>query len=156
MSQSMGAIEEVSGEGVRIGIVVSRFNLEITSHLLEGARKKLIEKKVHPDEITVHWVPGAFEIPLMLNVMADSGDHDGLIALGAVIRGETPHFDYVCEMASRGIMDAMLRFSMPVGFGLLTTDNKEQAMDRIGGKHGHKGEETALVVLEMIQKIQNL
>lgn len=151
MKKKSGA-REVSGKKARVGIVVARFNEDITQKLLEGAERKLIEMGV--GSFLVIWVPGAFEIPLMLQSLARKKKFDALIALGAVIRGETPHFDYVCQEASRGVMEVSLRENIPVAFGVLTTNNIQEALDRVGGRHGHKGEEAALVALEMAQVLK--
>lgn len=152
MKKTSGVVRTFSGKDFRIGIVVSRFNQDMTSKLLEGAERVLQQQGVR--DIEVVWVPGAFEIPLMLQVLAKkkrSGKkRDGLIALASVIRGDTPHFDYVCQEVSRGIMDVSLQESIPIAFGVLTTDNIQQALDRVGGCQGHKGEEAALTVIEMI------
>lgn len=149
MKKTKGVIENLSGKGLRIGIVVSRFNGDITGKLLEGAESMLKKKGVSGKNIHVTWVPGSFEIPLMLQSLARKKKFDALIALGAIVRGETPHFDYVSSETSRGIMEVSLKTGIPVAFGVLTTDNLQQALDRIGGAHGHKGEEAALVAMEM-------
>ncbi len=132
-----------------MGIVASRFNGDITQKLLEGAVRTLQKAKV--EKIEIHWVPGAFEIPLALTKLGRSKKFDGLISLGAVVRGETPHFDYVASQAARGVMNVSLQFEIPIAFGVLTTDTIKQALDRAGGRHGNKGEEAALVVIEMIE-----
>lgn len=149
MQKSSGAIRSISGKGLRIGIVASRFNSGITKKLLRGAEKTLRQKGVAAKDIRVVWVPGAFEIPIALQRLARSRRHHALIALGAVIRGETPHFDYVAGEAAHGIMQVSLREGISVAFGLLTTQNVKQALDRAGGRHGNKGEEAALVAIEM-------
>jgi len=131
---------------LHIGIVTSRFNAEITEKLLEGALEILEEANV---EIYSVKVPGAVEIPLACQALLNKGC-DGVVALGAVIRGETSHYDYVCSSVERGITQLMLQTGKPVAFGVLTTENEEQALERVGGKHGHKGEEAAEVVLEMV------
>lgn len=152
MKKTAGIIHTVSGRGLRIGIVVGRFNEEITHQLLEGAVTTLKKKGVK--DIHTVWVPGAFEIPLMLQNLARTEKFDSLIALGAVIRGETPHFDYVCQESSRGVMDVSLKEGIPIAFGVLTTDNLEQAVDRVGGRHGNKGSEAALVAIEMARSMK--
>ncbi len=156
MKKTSGVVQTFSGKGLCIGIVASRFNFEITSQLLKGAEKILRQKGVK--DIDVVWVPGAFEIPLMLQKLARKKKagkkKDGLIALAAVIRGDTPHFDYVCYGTTQGIMKVSLQESIPVAFGMLTTNNVEQALERIGGQHGHKGEEAALTVIEMAHLIK--
>lgn len=141
---------------LKIGIVTARFNDEVTSRLKEGAIKILREKyELKDNQILAVDVPGAVEIPLAAHHLFKAGV-DGVVALGAVIRGETSHYDYVCQSVERGCSQVQLQWEKPVAFGVLTTDNDEQAMDRVGGKHGHKGEEAAEVVIEMIQLIEKL
>ena len=142
------------GKGKRIGIVVSRFNEIVTQNLLSGALSALQEQGVQ--EIEVFWVPGAFEIPLVLRRLARSGRFDGLIALGAVIRGETPHFEYVAGEAASGTARVAYDFDLPVGFGILTTETLEQALNRAGGKAGNKGREAALAVLETLNLLDQV
>lgn len=137
------------GDGKKMGIVVSRFNDFITSRLLEGALDALARTGVADEDISVVRVPGAFEIPLAAKWLSASGDFDAVICLGAVIRGETPHFDYIAGEAAKGISQLNMEFSMPVVFGLLTTDTIEQAIERAGGKSGNKGFEAALAAVEM-------
>jgi 6,7-dimethyl-8-ribityllumazine synthase len=151
MQKSSGTVKNLSGKGLKIGIVAGRFNYDITAKLLEGAEKTLRDKGAASVAV---WVPGAFEIPLLLQKMAKSRKFDGLIALGAVVRGETPHFDYVAGEAARGVMRVSLDEKIPIAFGVLTTNNLAQALDRVGGRHGHKGEEAALTVIEMIGLLQ--
>ena len=134
----------------RIGIVTSRFNEEITSKLREGALTRLQELKIAESQILSLSVPGAIEIPIIAQALLKKGC-DAVIALGAVVRGETAHFDYVCNSVERGCTQLALEFGRPVIFGVLTTDTEEQAMDRVGGHHGHKGREAADVAIEMIQ-----
>jgi 6,7-dimethyl-8-ribityllumazine synthase len=133
----------------RVAIIVSRWNDLITSRLLDGALGCLRRHGVSDDAVDIIWVPGAFELPLVTKAAAKSGKYTGLICLGAVIRGATPHFDYVCSQASAGIQGVALEYEVPVGFGLLTTDTIEQAIERAGTKAGNKGEEAAVTVLEM-------
>lgn len=133
----------------RVGIVVSSFNRLVTEPLLQGARAHLEERGVSPEAIEVHWVPGAWEIPLALSWMAQSGRFDGLLALGCVIRGSTPHFDYVAGHAASGSARVQEQHGLPVGFGVLTTDTLEQAFERAGSKMGNKGAEAADAVLSM-------
>jgi len=154
MQKSAGAIK-ISGKGLRIGIVVGRFNDGITKKLLDGAEKTLVSQGVRMSDIKTVWVPGAFEIPVMLKALSGRGKFDALIALGAVIRGETPHFDYVCEGATSGILRVSLDAGIPIAFGILTTDNMRQALDRVGGRHGHKGKEAAMVAIEMARLIKD-
>ncbi|TCS81064.1 6,7-dimethyl-8-ribityllumazine synthase [Tepidibacillus fermentans] len=137
------------GKGLRIGIVVSRFNEFITSKLLSGAKDSLIRHGVDEDHIEVMWVPGAFEIPLASKKMANSKRYNSVIALGAVIRGATPHFDYVAAEVSKGIAAINLQSDVPVIFGVLTTDSIEQAIERAGTKAGNKGWEAGLTAIEM-------
>lgn len=133
-------------------MVTSRFNEEVTEKLLDGAIDVLEDAQV--DVLSVK-VPGAVEIPLATKTLLDVGC-DGVVALGAVIRGETSHYDYVCNSVERGITHLMLETGKPIGFGVLTTENEEQAFDRVGGRHGHKGEEAAQVVLEMVGLLGDL
>jgi 6,7-dimethyl-8-ribityllumazine synthase len=148
--------EHVDGTGMRIAIVVSRFNEAITGALLDGARRALSDRGVADDDVTVAWVPGAFELPLVAKRLATNGRHDGVVCLGAVIRGDTPHFDYVAGEASRGLQQAALDTGVPIVFGVLTTDTMQQAQDRVGGCEGHKGEEAALTAVEMIELLRRL
>lgn len=141
--------ENVRNERTRVGIVVSRFNEPVSARLLEGARKTLREKGVAEEDIFIAWVPGAFEIPTIAARLAKTRKFDALIALGAVIRGETPHFDFICAEAARGIASIGIEIGIPCLFGVLTCDTLEQAMERSGGKGGNKGAEAALGALEM-------
>ncbi len=135
---------------IKIGIVASRFNEFIVSKLISGAEDGLLRHDVSGDNITLAWVPGAFEIPLMAKKMAESGKYDAVICLGAVIRGATSHYDYVCNEVSKGIAQVSLVTGVPVMFGILTTDNIEQAIERAGTKAGNKGYDCALGAIEMI------
>jgi 6,7-dimethyl-8-ribityllumazine synthase len=146
----------VAEENIRIGIVIARFNSFITQHLLEGAEDGLLRHGVAADNIDVAYVPGAFEIPLAANKMAKSGDYDAVICLGAVIRGQTPHFDYVCAEASKGIAQTSLQAGIPVMFGVLTTDTIQQAVERAGSKAGNKGFECAEGAIEMINLMNQI
>jgi 6,7-dimethyl-8-ribityllumazine synthase len=130
--------------------VTSRFNETVTDRLLTGARDVLGERGVSPESITEVHVSGAFELPLACRWLAESGLHDGIVALGCVIRGGTDHYEHVCTQASRGIMDTMLATGVPIGFGVLTCDTLEQALDRAGGKVRNKGADAAAAVVEMI------
>ena len=141
-------------QGLKIGIVVSRFNGFVTEKLLEGAADGFTSHGGADENLTIVRVPGAFEIPLIVEKMAASGKYDALVCLGAVIRGDTPHFDYVCEAVTRGIGDAVRTYKIPIGFGILTTDDVQQAMDRAGTKDANKGYEALLTVLEMIHVIR--
>jgi len=143
-------------KGVRIGIVVARFNEFITSKLLGGAMDGLIRHDIDEDNIDVAWVPGAFEIPLIAKKMAKSGKYDAVIALGAVIRGSTSHYDYVCNEVSKGVAAASLDSGVPVMFGVVTTENIEQAIERAGTKAGNKGYDCALGAIEMVNLIREM
>jgi len=139
----------------RIGIVTSRFNDEVTSKLESGAVERLIELGAKDEQLLRLSVPGAVEIPLAVQALLKKGCI-GVVALGAVIRGETAHFEYVCRSVERGCSNVALEFGKPVAFGVLTVDNDEQAAERIGGRHGHKGREAAEVVVEMVQLLKEL
>lgn len=136
-------------------MVTSRFNSEITEKLEEGALAYLESFDAADIAVMAVRVPGAVEIPLVCQALFDKGC-DGVVALGAVIRGETSHYDYVCNSVERGVSELMLKYKKPIGFGVLTTENEEQAYDRVGGKHGHKGSEAAQVVCEMIGLLRDL
>lgn len=139
----------LDGQGLRVCIVVSRWNEFVTRKLLEGAESRLGERGVTPDNVSVAWVPGAFEIPTAANWAARSGRFDAVICLGAVIRGDTAHFEYVAGGTTDGIAATARETGVPVIFGVLTVDNVEQALSRAGGKDGHKGEEAAQAAIEM-------
>ena len=141
---------KLNGEGIRVGIVAARFNEFIVSKLLGGCEDTLLRHGVAPGDISVAWVPGAFEIPLIATRMANSGKYDAVIALGAVIRGSTDHYQYVCAEVSKGIAAAALQTNVPVMFGVLTTDNIEQAIERAGTKAGNKGADCAVGAIEMV------
>ena len=143
-------------EGIRVGIVAARFNEFIVSKLLSGCEDGLLRHGVRPDDIAVAWVPGAFEIPLAAAKMAGSGKYDAVIALGAVIRGSTSHYDYVCSEVSKGVAQVALNSDIPVMFGVLTTDTIEQAVERAGTKAGNKGSECAQGAIEMVNLIREL
>lgn len=138
----------------RIGIIVTRFNEFITSKLLSGAIDGLSRHGVSDDQMEIAWVPGAFEIPLVAQKMAQSKKYDAIICLGTVIRGATSHYDYVCSEVSKGIAHVSLQTGLPVIFGVLTTENIEQAIERAGTKAGNKGYESALGALEMINLLR--
>lgn len=156
----MTDIKQLDGDmivrGARFGIVLSRFNSFIGERLLEGAVDALVRHGAERSNIDVARVPGAFEIPLALRQMAELKKFDGLIALGCVIRGETPHFEYVAGEATRGITQVGQQFNVPVGFGLLTVDTIEQAIQRAGAKAGNKGVDAALAVIEMVNLLKKL
>ena len=147
---------KVVAEGLKIGIVGARFNEFIVSKLISGARDGLVRHGVNDDDITLAWVPGAFEIPLVAKKMALSGKYDAVICLGAVIRGATSHYDYVCAEVSKGIAAVSLEAQIPVMFGVVTTDNIEQAIERAGTKAGNKGYDCALGAIEMITLTRQL
>lgn len=143
-------------QGVKVGIVAARFNEFITSRLLSGAMDGLSRHGVKEDEVDLAWVPGAFEIPLAASKMAKSGKYDAVICLGAVIRGATSHYDYVCAEVSKGIANVSLNTDIPVMFGVLTTDTIEQAIERAGTKAGNKGFECAEGAIEMVNLSREL
>lgn len=145
-----------NARGLRFGIAAARFNDFIVERLLGAAVDVLLKHGVEAGDVTVVRVPGAFELPLALKKMAASRKHDGLVALGCVIRGATPHFDYVAAAASRGIGDVALEHEIPVGFGLLTVDTIEQAVERAGTKAGNKGGDAALTAIEMVTLLRRL
>ena len=147
---------KVVAQGIRVGIVAARFNEFITSKLLGGALDGLKRHDVKEEDIDVAWVPGAFEIPLIASKMAKSKKYDAVICVGAVIRGSTSHYDYVCSEVSKGIANVSLNSDIPVMFGVLTTDNIEQAIERAGSKAGNKGYECATGAIEMVNLIRAL
>jgi 6,7-dimethyl-8-ribityllumazine synthase len=147
---------KLSGKGLKFGIVVGRFNEFISARLLDGALDNLKRHDVDDDDVEVAWVPGAFELPLVAQRMAASRRYDALICLGAVIRGGTPHFDYVAGEAAKGIAKVSLDSGVPVIFGVLTTDTIEQAVERAGTKAGNKGWEAATSALEMANLLRAL
>lgn len=141
---------------MKVGIVCARFNEFIVSKLLSGCEDVLLRHGVQADDIAVAWVPGAFEIPLIASKMAKSGKYDAIIALGAVIRGSTSHYDYVCAEVSKGVASVALSSDVPVMFGVLTTDTIEQAIERAGTKAGNKGADCAEGAIEMVNLIRTL
>lgn len=141
---------ELDGTGLKLGIVLSRFNSMVTERLLSGAKDKLTRLGVAEKDLEVAYVPGSFELPRGARKLKDTGKYDGIIALGAVIRGETPHFDYVANEASKGLAEINLEAEIPVTFGLITADTLEQAIDRAGAKQGNKGNEAAEALVEMV------
>ncbi|MGH9033377.1 MAG: 6,7-dimethyl-8-ribityllumazine synthase [Acidimicrobiia bacterium] len=142
--------------GMRMAVVAGRFNDSVTKPLLEGALDGLREHGLDSDEVSVVWVPGAYEIPLVAQRLAGSSELDAVICLGAVIRGGTPHFDYVAGQCAAGVTRVALDTGVPVIFGVLTTDDVEQAMDRAGGSEGNKGREAALTAIEMVDLLRQL
>ena len=143
------------GKGMKFGVVAARFNDFITSKLLEGAMDALIRHGAESDDVSVAWVPGSFEIPLAAQKMAASGKYDAVICLGAVIKGSTDHYDYVCAEVSKGVAQVGLNSGIPVLFGVLTTDNIEQAIERAGTKAGNKGFDVAVSAIEMVDLLRN-
>lgn len=144
------------GTGLKIGIVVGRFNEFITSKLLGGAQDALKRHGVNETDVDVAWVPGAFEIPLVAQKMAKTNKYDAIITLGTVIRGSTPHFDYVCNEVSKGVSKIGLDSGIPVMFGVLTTESIEQAIERAGTKAGNKGWDAAVSAIEMANLLRNI
>lgn len=144
------------GKDLKIGIINSRFNEFITSKLLSGAEDCLLRHDVSPENIEIVWVPGAFEIPLVAQKMAKSGKYDAIICLGCVIRGATSHYDYVCSEVSKGIAKVSLDSELPIIFGIVTTENIEQAIERAGTKAGNKGYDCAMNALEMANLFKSL
>jgi 6,7-dimethyl-8-ribityllumazine synthase len=142
--------------GMRLALVAGRFNENVTKPLLEGALEALGEHGLDPGDVRVAWVPGAFEIPLVAKRLAASGEFDAVICVGAVIRGGTPHFDYVAGQCAGGVTRAALDTGVPVTFGVLTTDDLDQAMARAGGSEGNKGREAALTAVEMVDLMRQL
>ncbi len=144
----------VAKEGMRVGIIASRFNSFIVEKLLDGAVDGLVRHGVDDKNITAVWVPGAFEIPVVAKKMAESDKYDAVIAVGAVIRGSTSHYDYVCSEVSKGIAQVGMATGKPVLFGVITTENIEQAIERAGSKAGNKGYDCALAAIEMINAME--
>ena len=145
-----------SGVGRRIVVVASRFNEDVVKKLVDGAMEALVKNGVAFDDIDVVWVPGAWELPIAARWLVSTERYDGVVALGAVIRGETAHFDYIAGEASRGLAAISAEFETPVGFGVLTCDTDEQAEARAGGAHGNKGWDAALATLEMVDLYNRL
>ncbi|HMF84600.1 MAG TPA: 6,7-dimethyl-8-ribityllumazine synthase [Acidimicrobiia bacterium] len=156
----MGNYTEYEGAlgagGMRVAIVASRFNDDVTKLLLDGALDELAGMGLEPDSVPVVWVPGAFEIPLVAKTLAESGERDAVICVGAVIRGDTPHFDYVAGECAAGVSRVALDTGVPVAFGVLTTDDREQALARAGGAEGNKGAEAAATAVEMVDLLRQL
>ncbi len=144
------------GEGLKIGVVASRFNEFITRKLLDGAQDALLRHGVAADSIDVAWVPGAFEIPLVAQKLALTKKYDAVVCVGAVVRGATPHFEYIAAEVTKGIARASLDSGVPISYGVITTDTLEQAEDRAGGKHGNKGDEAAVTALKMAHMKKSL
>lgn len=147
---------KLTAKNMKIAIVVARFNEFITSKLLSGCIDCLIRHEAADEDFTVAWVPGAFEIPMAAKKLAESGKYDAVICLGAVIRGATPHFDYVCAEASKGIAQVSMQTGVPVAFGVLTTENIQQAVERAGTKAGNKGVDCAMTAMEMVNLFKEM
>ena len=147
---------KVVGQGIKVGVVAARFNEFIVSKLAGGASDALGRHGVSEDDITLAWVPGAFEIPMVANRMASSGKYDAIICLGAVIKGSTSHYDYVCAEVSKGIAQVGMNTGVPTIFGILTTDNIEQAIERAGTKAGNKGYDAACTAIEMVNLLKEM
>jgi len=147
---------KLTAKNMKIAIVVARFNEFITSKLLSGCIDCLIRHEATDEDLTVAWVPGAFEIPMAAKKLAESGKYDAVICLGAVIRGATPHFDYVCAEASKGIAQVSMQTGVPVAFGVLTTENIQQAVERAGTKAGNKGVDCAMTAMEMVNLFKEM
>ena len=157
MNANINVIEgKLVADGIKVGIVASRFNEFIVSKLIGGALDGLIRHDVKEEDITLAWVPGAFELPLAAQKMAKSGKYDAVICLGAVIRGATSHYDLVCNEAAKGIAQVGLQTGVPIMFGVVTTENIEQAIERAGTKAGNKGYDCALSVLETVNLLKSL
>lgn len=147
---------KLTAKNMKIAIVVARFNEFITSKLLSGCIDCLIRHEAADEDLTVAWVPGAFEIPMAAKKLAESGKYDAVICLGAVIRGATPHFDYVCAEASKGIAQVSMQTGVPVAFGVLTTENIQQSVERAGTKAGNKGVDCAMTAMEMVNLFKEM
>ena len=147
---------QLIGTGMKVGIVVSRFNEFLTSKLVGGAGDTLRRHGVADEDITVAWVPGAFELPFIAKKMAESKKYDAIIALGVVIRGSTSHYDYVCNEAAKGIAQASMSTGVPVTFSVVTTENIEQAIERAGTKAGNKGADGAMTAIELVNLLKNI
>ena len=157
MNPNINVIEgKLVADGIKVGIVASRFNEFIVSKLVSGALDGLKRHDVKEEDIDIAWVPGAFEIPLIADKMAKSKKYDAVICLGTVIRGATSHYDYVCNEVSKGIAQVSLNTGIPVLFGVVTTENIEQAIERAGTKAGNKGYDCALSAIEMVQLIKEV
>ena len=146
----------VTGKGLKFGIVVSRFNEFITNKLLGGALDTLHRHETRDEDVDVAWVPGAFEIPMVAKKMAESGKYDAIICLGAVIRGSTSHYDYVCNEVSKGVAQVGMTTGVPAIFGVVTTENIEQAIERAGTKAGNKGTDSAMAAMEMANLLKQI
>lgn len=150
------ATPDLDARGLSVALVASRFNHLISIRLVEGARAVLLERGLEPEKLFLYWVPGAFEIPQAARRLAESGRFDAIVTLGSVIRGGTPHFDYVCRGVTDGVREVMRTTNVPVAFGVLTTDDIEQAIARAGGGEGNKGSEVALAAVEMARLLRSI
>lgn len=144
------------GSGLRVGIVISRFNSFVTGKLLDGAVDALTRSGVSDDDIAAAWVPGAFEVPVVARRMAESGEFDAVVCLGCVIRGDTPHFDYVAGESAKGIASLALSTGVPIIYGIVTTESLEQAIERAGTRMGNKGAEAAVTAIEMCRLLEKM
>jgi 6,7-dimethyl-8-ribityllumazine synthase len=149
-------LAEPRGAGRRIAVIASRFNETVVRRLVDGAVETLVARGTALEDIDIVWVPGAWELPVAARYLLEGGRYDALVALGAVIRGETSHFDYIAGESARGLQQLTLDFGVPIAFGVLTTDNDAQAEDRAGGAHGNKGADAALAALEMVDLFDGL
>jgi len=156
MGEYAAGVPAFDARGLRVATVVARFNEHVTSRLLDGALAALRSQDLAADDTPVYWVPGAFELPVVAKRLAESGAYDAVICLGAVIRGDTPHFEYVAGECAAGLSRVALDTGIPVIFGVLTTDTLDQALDRCGGAEGHKGAEAALTALETAALLRTL
>lgn len=147
---------KLTAKDMKVAIVVARFNEFITSKLLSGAVDCLLRHEAAEENLTTVWVPGAFELPVAIKKLAETGKYDAIIALGAVIRGATPHFDYVCAEASKGIAQVSMQYGLPVAFGVLTTETIQQAVERAGTKAGNKGVDCAMTAMEMVNLFKEI
>ena len=156
----MGKHAEYAGKldasGMRLAVIAGRFNAEVTKLLLDGALHELVDLGLEAESVPVVWVPGAFEIPLVAKQLAESGERDAVICVGAVIRGDTPHFDFVAAECASGISRVALDTGVPIAFGVLTTDDRDQALARAGGAEGNKGAEAAATAVEMVDLLRQL
>jgi 6,7-dimethyl-8-ribityllumazine synthase len=139
-----------SANGMKFGIVVAEWNWEITGALAQGALNTLVKNGVHEQDIEIHHVPGSFELPMGGQFLAETGRFDAILLIGCVIQGETRHFDFICQGVTQGAVDLNLKYNLPFIFGVLTTDNQQQALDRAGGIHGNKGDEAAITAIKMV------
>ncbi|MBD3176771.1 MAG: 6,7-dimethyl-8-ribityllumazine synthase [Armatimonadia bacterium] len=146
----------LDARGLRVGVVLSRFNSFVTTKLLDGARDALVRHGASEDDLAVAWVPGAFEVPLVAKKMAEGGQYDAVVCLGAVIRGDTPHFDYVAGESAKGIAQVALDTGVPVVYGIVTTEPLEQAIERAGTRMGNKGAEAAMTAIEMARLLASM